>query len=389
MHEARFRPDDLGQVREEGDDVVLDLRFDLVDAGDVERGGLALFPDFLCSVLGDDAEFGHGVGGVRLDLEPDAEFGFRRPDRGHRGAGVAGDQRRFPARQRRRAADGVDVGFVGAALENGGAGDQHVGAGGDDVGGVGGGDAAVDLDVDRAAANQRAHRGDLVELRLDEALAAEAGIDRHDQHEIDQVDDVLQRGDRRAGIERDAGLLAERADRLQRAVHVRTGLDMHGDDVGAGFGEGIQIGIARRDHQMHVEALLADRADRLHHARADRDVGHEMAVHDIDMDPVGAGGLDATDFVTQFGEVGRKNRRRDDQRAHGSSPNAVRVTRGAARGNAPREVCLSRPLFSLNPARIAGRRAAKRQSRGGQIVENLKRSAGFRCRRATGAGLAS
>ena len=73
MHEARLRPDDLGQMGEEGDDVVLDLALDLVDAGDVEFGGLALFPDFLGGLLRDDAELGHGVGGMRLDLEPDAE----------------------------------------------------------------------------------------------------------------------------------------------------------------------------------------------------------------------------------------------------------------------------------------------------------------------------
>ena len=36
------------------------------------------------------------------------------------------------------------------------------------------------------------------------------------------------------------------------------GLDMHGDDVGAGLGEGLEIGIARRDHQMHVEGLGAE-----------------------------------------------------------------------------------------------------------------------------------
>ncbi len=32
MHEARLRPDDLGEVGEEGDDVVLDLALDRVDA---------------------------------------------------------------------------------------------------------------------------------------------------------------------------------------------------------------------------------------------------------------------------------------------------------------------------------------------------------------------
>ena len=38
VHEARLGPDDLGDVGEEGDDVVLDLALDLVDAGDVELG---------------------------------------------------------------------------------------------------------------------------------------------------------------------------------------------------------------------------------------------------------------------------------------------------------------------------------------------------------------
>ena len=38
VHEARLGPDDLGKVREEGDDVVLGLGLDGVDAGDVEGG---------------------------------------------------------------------------------------------------------------------------------------------------------------------------------------------------------------------------------------------------------------------------------------------------------------------------------------------------------------
>ena len=91
MHVARLRPDDLREVRQEGDDVVLDLGLDRIDAGDVEFGGLALFPDLLCGVLRNDAELGHGVGRVRLDLEPDAEFRLRRPDRRHFGAGIARD----------------------------------------------------------------------------------------------------------------------------------------------------------------------------------------------------------------------------------------------------------------------------------------------------------
>ena len=104
MHEARLRPDDLGEMGEEGDDVVLDLALDLVDARDVEFGVLALCPDLLRRLLRDHAELGHGVGGVRLDLEPDAKPRLRRPDRRHLGPGVAGDHgpgsiRQGPMRQ--------------------------------------------------------------------------------------------------------------------------------------------------------------------------------------------------------------------------------------------------------------------------------------------------
>ena len=91
MHEARLRPDDLGEMGEEGDDVVLDLALDRVDARDVELGVPALVPDRLGGVLRDDAEFGHGVGGMRLDLEPDAKARLGRPDRRHFGPGIARD----------------------------------------------------------------------------------------------------------------------------------------------------------------------------------------------------------------------------------------------------------------------------------------------------------
>ena len=50
VHEARLGADDLGQMRQEGDDVVLGLLLDGVDARDVERGLAALVPDGLGGV---------------------------------------------------------------------------------------------------------------------------------------------------------------------------------------------------------------------------------------------------------------------------------------------------------------------------------------------------
>ena len=84
MNKARFRSHDLRQVGQEGDDVMLDLALDLVDPRHVEFGVAAFLPDLFRGLLRDHAQFGQGIGGVRLDLEPDAEFGLGRPDGHHR-----------------------------------------------------------------------------------------------------------------------------------------------------------------------------------------------------------------------------------------------------------------------------------------------------------------
>jgi hypothetical protein len=38
-----------------------------------------------------------------------------------------------------------------------------------------------------------------------------------------------------------------------------------------------------------------------------------MTVHDIDMDPVGAGGIDRAHFLAELGEIGGEDRRGDDE----------------------------------------------------------------------------
>src|SRR6185295_15742690 len=88
MDEARGLADMLGQVGEEGDDVVLHRALDGIDAVDLE---LALGPDGLGRRFRDQAEGRHGVAGMGLDLEPDAEAVLRLPDLRHLRAAVAGD----------------------------------------------------------------------------------------------------------------------------------------------------------------------------------------------------------------------------------------------------------------------------------------------------------
>ena len=135
------------------------------------------------------------------------------------------------------------------------------------------------------------------------------------------------------GLRVTPALLAEGADRLQRAMHVRAGLDVNRDDVSAGLGEGGEERIGRRDHQMDVEGFLGVRAQRLHHIRPDRDVGHEVAVHHVNMDPVGAGGVDRAHLLAELREVGGENGRCDKKRAHGMSCYPIEVTRAREAGN--------------------------------------------------------
>jgi hypothetical protein len=94
VQEAGLGADDFRHVGQEGDDVVLGDALDLVDAVAVPDCVAALFPDRLGGQLGDDPKFGHGVGGVGLDLEPDLVLGLAGPDGGGFGAGVAADHGR-------------------------------------------------------------------------------------------------------------------------------------------------------------------------------------------------------------------------------------------------------------------------------------------------------
>ncbi|MNL74525.1 hypothetical protein D3C87_2001730 [compost metagenome] len=65
--------------------------FDFVDARNVELGGITLFPNGLCGFLRDYAEFGKRLTCIGLNFEPDAEFGFGRPDGDHFWSGIARD----------------------------------------------------------------------------------------------------------------------------------------------------------------------------------------------------------------------------------------------------------------------------------------------------------
>jgi hypothetical protein len=107
-------------------------------------------------------------------------------------------------------------------------------------------------------------------------------------------------------------------------MHVRAGFGMEADQAGAGLGEIRDDPVDRLDHQVHVDRCRHPvLAQRLADQRADGQVGYVVVVHDVEVDPVGAGLEDVVDLLAQSGEVGRQDGRGDDggldaARGHGA-----------------------------------------------------------------------
>ena len=65
-----------------------------------------------------------------------------------------------------------------------------------------------------------------------------------------------------------------------------------------------------------IASSAAGGSQRFHHHRPDREVGNEVAVHHIDVDPVSPGGVKRAHLFAQPGKVGRKDRGRDQRLGH-------------------------------------------------------------------------
>merc|ERR1711972_485310 len=207
-------------------------------------------------------------------------------------------------------ADAFDRLRVVGRVEHRGARHDRVAAGLDDLPRVRGANAAVDLDP-RVDALRDAHRLqllDLLDLRLDEALAAEAWVHGHDQDEVDLLQHVLDGGQRGARVQHYASGAAGLLDLADGAVEMdrRRSLAMHRDDVRAGLGEVLNALLGFDDHQVAVQQRVGVfLAQGVHDQRPDGDVGYEATVHDVHVHPVGTSLQRVPDLVAQPREVRR------------------------------------------------------------------------------------
>jgi len=127
----------------------------------------------------------------------------------------------------------------------------------------------------------------------------------HDEHQIQQVQDVFEQEDRFGGVERHTCLSATGFDLLDDPVQVRAGLLMDGDHIRASLDERFDVLLRGGDHQMGLKRQAGTAPHGLDNHGSHGDVRHKMAIHDIDLDALRARGLDGSHLLAQAREVRR------------------------------------------------------------------------------------
>ena len=87
---------------------------------------------------------------------------------------------------------------------------------------------------------------------------------------------------------------------------------MESHEVGSRLGKTPEVLLRLHYHQMYIEKLRARPTDGFHHRKAERYVGHEDAVHDVDVYPLRGTFVNHPRVAVEVAEVGRKHRRGDN-----------------------------------------------------------------------------
>ena len=74
---------------------------------------------------------------------------------------------------------------------------------------------------------------------------------------------------------------------------------MHRNVIGARFGKIVQILIRIANHQMHIQWQVGAASETFDYRRADRQIGHEVTVHYINMNPIGMSAFGPANFFPE------------------------------------------------------------------------------------------
>jgi hypothetical protein len=101
---------------------------------------------------------------------------------------------------------------------------------------------------------------------------------------MNQRKNLIEGVDRCGRVYDHSGLASVCCDQVKGAIEMDAGFLVDGDPVGAGFGDGRDEVVGTFDHEMAVERDLGNLAEGGDYGRADRKIGDEVAVHDVDVE---------------------------------------------------------------------------------------------------------
>ncbi len=168
-----------------------------------------------------------------------------------------------------------------------------------------GGDPAVDRDIGgrtdlrepmTSCLDLRKHRGD-------ELLPGESGVDAHDQDLIDLIDEAIDARERRIGSRRDPHTDAQVVNGVDDLQGIRLRLDMEYERVPARPLERLEETERLLDHQVDIERKSGTLSNGVHERRPERDVRHEVAIHDIEVEGVRSSRFGDLDRISERGKV--------------------------------------------------------------------------------------
>ena len=168
-------------------------------------------------------------------------------------------------------------------VKNGGSGDDEMGVHGGNLGDGGFVDSAID--TDEKFGFPREEGFDFGRDVVEKELLAGVGADAEEEDVVDLVEVVFDEADGGAGVEGDtADDVFVRRDAGEGVVDVRGVFDGERDEVGAGFGEGVDVLLGLVDEEVNVlEEVGLEAGDE---GGANGDVGPDIAVHDIEVEQV-------------------------------------------------------------------------------------------------------
>ena len=161
--------------------------------------------------------------------------------------------------------------------------------------------------VRAALIQHRPEPPDFLSTRGDVRLPSEPRVYRHDQSQVDLGNDLHQRVEGCIWIERHTRANAQFAYALDGPVQVRAHLLVNRDVIGPGIRKRGEVLVGFFDHQVHVDRKVRSRTHSGRDRRSDRDVGDEVTIHDVDVNPVRSRFGRLRHLLSQTPEVRGKN----------------------------------------------------------------------------------